>query len=206
MRLLKRISSEEFLRQLKRVQRIQSWLLVTAWILSIYIMACFAVPLADFLESAINLNFLMAMLFLFVSFFFILSLFSKAGFDKIRTFSLTLVTILVFGWFYFRAAFHAKQYHLIEYSILSYLIYAAARRDIKGARVIFLAFIGATLVGMGDEGLQCFIPGRYPSLLDVVVDMKAAALGLVFAGIVDFEKKLLALHGGRKNPREAISQ
>ena len=185
----------EFQRELKREQRQQSWQIVAAWISCIYLLAFVAVPLSDLMTRLKSVHFLMILLFLFSVFFFILSLFGKAGIHKTRTFILTLSTISVFALQYFTAPFAAKQFHLIEYSILSYLIYGAVQRDLKGTRVWFLVFMATLLVGLGDEALQRFIPKRFPSLHDVLFDMKGAAFGLMFAAIVEFEKKLVALYG-----------
>ena len=194
-----RRTSKLFLTVLKRQQRNQSWLAISGWVLSIYTMAFFAVRVRGFLSQLTNLNFLMTLLFLILLFFFILSLFQKAGIHKTRTFVLTLSAISIFALQYFTGTEHAKQYHLVEYSILSYLLYGAFRLDFQGAKVWVFAFAAAALIGLGDETLQRFVPGRYSALFDVVIDMKAAAFGLMFATIAEFEKKLTALEKGQKN-------
>jgi VanZ family protein len=80
---------------------------------------------------------------------------------------------------------------------LSYLLYNALSRDVQGIRAWFLALLLATLVGLGDEALQLFVPGRFASLKDILVDLRGVAFGLMFAAIAEIEKKLLALGSGR---------
>lgn len=196
--MTERRTSKQFLTVLKRQQRNQSWLVISGWVASIYTMAFFAVHVREFLSSLTNLNFLMTLLFLFILSFFVLSLFQKAGIHKTRTLVLTLSAISVFTFQYFPGTEHAKQYHLVEYSILSYLLYGAFKLDFQGIKVWIFAFAATALIGLGDETLQHFVPGRYSSLMDVVIDMKAAAFGLMFATIAEFEKKLVQLE--KKKP------
>ena len=197
-RLSSRSNKAGFQRQLKQEQRRRYWLIALAWALFIYTMAFFAVPAGGFLNRVADINFLMILLFLTATFFFLLSLLMRAGIHKTQTFVLTLSTLSIFAAQYFTTAEHAKQYHLIEYSFLCYLIYNAARLDLKGAWLWFLTFAGAVLIGAGDEGLQWIIPGRFPTWADVLCDTKAATFGLMFGAIVEMEKKLTALSGGRK--------
>ncbi len=191
-------TSEKFLLELKNRQRLHSWIFIAVWISCIYTLAFFAIPISGFVLRLTNIKFLMTLLFLFILFFFVLSLFKKSGLHKTRTFVLTLSTIIVFASQYFLGTMHAKQYHLIEYSILSYFLYNTLRADFQGIRVWLFAFAGSVLVGVGDEVLQHFIAGRFATIADVGVDMKGAAFGLMFATIVELEKKLLSLEKGRE--------
>lgn len=73
--------------------------------------------------------------------------------------------------------------HILEYSILGFLLLAGFRSgdDRMRERAILLAIAIATLYGVTDEIHQSFVPNRDSSILDVLADGIGSTLG-VFIG------------------------
>jgi VanZ family protein len=73
--------------------------------------------------------------------------------------------------------FIRKCAHVFEYSVLSLLLFRAVRAPRKGwqLRWAATALILAALFATSDELHQIFVPGRSPSIYDVMLDTAAAA-------------------------------
>ncbi len=69
--------------------------------------------------------------------------------------------------------------HFGVYAILAYLCWRVLSRQGKIDRdALGLAFAASVLYGVSDEIHQSFVPGRAPSVLDVLVDTAGAATAL----------------------------
>ena len=79
--------------------------------------------------------------------------------------------------------------HFIEYGLLAWLFYRAWRPLENGATVIW-PLLAATLVGIADESVQAFLPGRVGEAHDVFLNVVAVACGLCFATSVDPPRQL----------------
>jgi len=74
--------------------------------------------------------------------------------------------------------------HLVAYGILGFLLAAALQESGAGPRrVARLALVLAVLYGISDEWHQSFVPGRVPSLGDLLADAIGAALGIMLHAI-----------------------
>lgn len=70
--------------------------------------------------------------------------------------------------------------HLIVYAILAVLLYRALDvQNTSWQRRAALAWVIATLYGISDEFHQYFVPSRYATVEDVILDAVGAALGLL---------------------------
>ncbi|MBC8235944.1 VanZ family protein, partial [bacterium] len=70
-----------------------------------------------------------------------------------------------------------KLYHLIEYSLLSFLLLRAfmnSPRRILSNDAIFFTVLTAIVFGLTDEIHQAFVPGRSSSIVDLVFDSLGA--------------------------------
>jgi VanZ family protein len=67
--------------------------------------------------------------------------------------------------------------HLIEFGVLALLLYRALsfRRGLFVQWVVVV--VVTTVYGISDELHQSFVPGRYPSWLDIVFDAVGAIMG-----------------------------
>jgi hypothetical protein len=74
--------------------------------------------------------------------------------------------------------------HFIEYGVVAWLFYAAWRGVDNGAAVIWPVLAG-TFVGIADESVQAFIPGRVGEAHDIFLNVVAVACGLCVAVSVD---------------------
>lgn len=78
-----------------------------------------------------------------------------------------------------------KTAHVVEYAILSMLLWRALRKPQKGQwglwnrRAALGAFALAVLYAITDELHQSFVPSRQGQITDVLIDSFGAALGLL---------------------------
>ncbi len=74
--------------------------------------------------------------------------------------------------------------HALGYGLLAW----AFLRGLKGerseilSRQLFAAWVLATLYSATDEFHQSFVPGRHPTVTDVLIDSVGAAAAILFAG------------------------
>ena len=68
--------------------------------------------------------------------------------------------------------FADKFLHLAEYSALGFLVARALEGDLGlvAARLIMYAFLFSFLYGVSDEWHQSFVPERFPSVTDVLLN------------------------------------
>ena len=75
-----------------------------------------------------------------------------------------------------------KVYHLVEYAVLGFLlaraiVYTSPRFFPASTWIIALSIAG--VYGASDEWHQSFVPGRYPTVSDWIVDAVGSALGVL---------------------------
>ena len=83
--------------------------------------------------------------------------------------------------------------HFIEYGVIAWLFYRAWPASAAGfgeagsrdGRAIIWALLAGTLVGIVDESVQAFIPGRVGEAHDIFLNVVAVSCGLSFAASVD---------------------
>lgn len=74
--------------------------------------------------------------------------------------------------------------HFVEYGAIALLLYRAWRPLDNGATILW-PLLAAILVGIADETVQWFVPGRVGEAHDVFLNVAAAACGLCFAASAD---------------------
>ena len=79
--------------------------------------------------------------------------------------------------------------HFVEYGIVAWLFYRAWRPLDNGAAIVWPLLAG-TLVGIADESLQAFVPGRVGEAHDIFLNVVAVGCGLCFAGAFDPPSRL----------------
>ncbi len=76
-----------------------------------------------------------------------------------------------------------KMAHVVEYFILAFFLLRASRKtwpSLSRGLLLVGAGVTAVLYAMSDEVHQAFVPGRGPSVRDVLIDSSGVVLCLVF--------------------------
>lgn len=95
-----------------------------------------------------------------------------------------------------------EHFHFVEYGAVTYLFYRAWRRR-TDAGVLVLPTCAAFAVGVSDELVQWFVPGRVGELHDVWLNAVAIVCGLLFSMAIDPPRSLaMPAPGG---PRLAVA-
>lgn len=91
----------------------------------------------------------------------------------------------VYGWLLINLSTSpAERLHLLEYGLLGFLIFRALLLDASTGRAYILAWIIATLIGLGDEGVQWILPTRVFEWADVALNAASSGLGLVAVALL----------------------
>lgn len=166
-------------------RRIFLWSLVLFYISLIFISTPFALPIWNFLEKEMRLNFNLVMLFLGAGIFFGLNYFFIKTSRNLRY--CLILTFIFFGYaflFFYFAKFPTERFHLFEYGFLSFLVYQALAMDLTGKKVYGLGMIIVMVVGMFDEVIQRFVPQRYADIRDVFINSFSGLLGFAIISIL----------------------
>ncbi|HLD11624.1 MAG TPA: VanZ family protein [Patescibacteria group bacterium] len=89
--------------------------------------------------------------------------------SSVKISSSTLIDFLIF-----------KSLHIIEYTVLSFLIFFASRTslDKKDLKVLVMSFFLSMLYAITDETHQLFVETRSGRLRDIFIDMMGVLLGI----------------------------
>ena len=74
-----------------------------------------------------------------------------------------------------------KMAHFMEYACMGVLVYVLWSQWLqRGKRLYILTVLWIFLSALGDEIHQLFVPGRYGSLADVLLDTSGGTFGMLF--------------------------
>ncbi|MFN0117688.1 MAG: VanZ family protein [Elusimicrobiota bacterium] len=85
-----------------------------------------------------------------------------------------------------------KGAHVFEFFVLTGFIYRALKITvfpIQSKRIYFYSFLSSLLYAFADEWHQAFVPGRGPSLSDVLFDSVGIILMLIFIWIYHNQRR-----------------
>lgn len=85
-----------------------------------------------------------------------------------------------------------KLYHMVEYGMLSFLLYNALSSSFKKEypwKIVLLAIVLTMLYGVSDEFHQLFVPSRSADPYDVVADASGA---IIVQGLISIRKRFFA--------------
>jgi VanZ family protein len=77
-----------------------------------------------------------------------------------------------------------EAFHFVEYGVVAWLFYRAWRRR-PGVSAIVLTVCAALAVGIADEWVQWFVPGRVGEIHDVLLNAVAIVCGLLVSVAID---------------------
>ena len=98
----------------------------------------------------------------------------------------------------------AEKIHLVEYGLLSLLLYRAVK-PAGDLTVLLLPLAGVAIGGVLDEGLQWAVETRIGEIRDVFINLYAGVFGLVFGLSLDPPKRLEWRFVGAGGRRSAVA-
>ena len=108
--------------------------------------------------------------------------------------SLLLGVVTVYVLVLVRITTPTERSHLIEYGVVAiFILEALQERRRQGRRVPvpgLLAIVATTLIGVCDEGVQWFLPGRVFDPVDMLFNFMAAGMAVGTASMADFLHRL----------------
>ncbi len=102
-----------------------------------------------------------------------------------RLFMLIILSALIYLMIYETVPDLGEKLHVLNFSIMSLVIYKTCSPIMKLHWAIILAWVLTMAVGALDEYLQCFIPGRAGTLHDFWITVRSGLIGVVIAWIFD---------------------
>lgn len=92
------------------------------------------------------------------------------------------LSVLAF-WVIQRIRLPIERLHVMEYAVLSVLLYRAFRTRRRVGYSLVIAFLITSLVGASDEGIQYLLPNRVFGIHDALFNVAGGAAGLLYYGI-----------------------
>ena len=158
-----------------------SWLYAALWTLTIFSTIPFARPVAEWMASTFGLEF----------FFYIAATAGIVGMGLVLMnlqarslpvnsyFWLTGVAIVFIAYAYQLREVPADVIHLVEYVILSVLVYHALLHRINDYRIYFVATLIVATIGTIEECIQWIVPSRVFDLRDILTNVVAGGLAQI---------------------------
>lgn len=168
-------------------KRWQSWALVVAWTMLIYSTLYIVRPVCEFLKAYTPFDVIVWIIFallLGVLIYFFLLRWPRQG---LWYYVLLLGTVLVYIGMLWILKIPEERIHLIQYGVLVCLIVRALRFDFPIKLAFGGAFVLTSLLGLGDEIIQHFLPNRYFQWQDVLLNTVSAALGLLWCYLAGYQ-------------------
>ncbi len=165
-----------------------AWSVVLLYIILIFTTLGDVVAVVDFAESKLGNIFNIIMNISPYIFFLGLSLYIISIKRERRPARYVYLILILIAFFFLKEylTFPIEKVHLIEYSIFGALFFWAV--SVSGLSLLssFMVTVVASLVvGSADELVQAFIPSRYFSMKDLLINFQSGILGAaVYAGFV----------------------
>ena len=111
-------------------------------------------------------------------------LIKRKGFGARREIALLTLIAVCYGILFGKiAVVPLEQYHLVEYGILSALVYTALRRYGSFRNVVALGLVIVVAVGVADELYQWYLPERFFDMRDIFVNVISGVLAFSLIGL-----------------------
>ena len=173
-----------------QISKKRLWVLISIYILFIYVSLPFFPAFINFLSSFISKEILnLLSLVLSVSFFLMLSIWIYKKKYKVNQFLLIISPLLLLTYFSLSLDVWVERIHFIEYAVLGLLISRAVNvRTLHG--IIYTGCL-VTLIGAVDEIIQWFLPNRVGDMRDVFMNSVGGLSGLWLGRFLFWEQQIL---------------
>lgn len=172
-----------------RERRLWLWTLVI--IVVIYATIGIARPVLEILQdqNLVSIIFIWGMIWSAAT-VFVMGLKTRPGLTEIGiAVGMTAIYLMVF----LRMTLPEERTHLIEYSVVATFIYEALLERANHGRYVplpaVLAIVLTTFVGVIDEGIQFFLPGRVFDTEDIVFNFLAATMAVTSRALLTWIRK-----------------
>ena len=155
-----------------------SWLYVALWTLIIYLTVPFARPVAEWIVRNLGIVFFfyIAATAGIVGLIFVVITLYRRRLPISCYLWLTGITITFVAYAYQLREVPADVIHLVEYVILSVLVYRALLHRIQDYSIYLVAMIIVAIIGTVEECIQWIVPSRVFDLRDIQTNIIAGAL------------------------------
>ncbi|MBN1574300.1 MAG: VanZ family protein [Deltaproteobacteria bacterium] len=165
-----------------------AWSIVLLYIILIFSTLGDVVVIVEFAESKLGNIFNIVMNVSPYIFFLGLSLYTIIIRKERRPARYVYLILILIAFFFLRKylSYPIEKVHLIEYSIFGALFFWAV--SVSGLSLLssfMVAVVASLVVGSADELVQAFIPSRYFSIKDLLINFQSGILGAaIYAGFV----------------------
>ena len=97
---------------------------------------------------------------------------------------LTLIVFCLYGYGLKVLNIPEERIHLLEYGLLSYLVFKMYRSEQPPLSLYWQSFLTVSFLGTLDEIIQYFIPSRVGDVRDIILNIISGLLGLVLTIIL----------------------
>lgn len=162
----------------KNQQRQLYWSLSAVWTIFIYATLGIVRPICEFLRQWGALNFLVsgAIIVTIIAAVWLALLRRPPRQKRVYLFLILILAAYAGLMVYLRIP--EERVHLLQYGMLAFLIYRAAKLDVADIRAYGVSLSLTSLLGWIDECLQHITPGRFFDWKDVLLNAVSAALAL----------------------------
>ena len=166
------------------------WVLISIYILFIFVSLPFFPTFINVLSSFISKEILnLLSLVLSVSFFLMLSIWIYNKKYKVNQFLLIISPLLLLTYFSLSLDVWVERIHFIEYAVLGLLISRAV--NVRTLQGIIATCCLITLIGVVDEIIQWFLPNRVGDMRDVAMNSFGGLSGLWLGRFLYWEQHFL---------------
>ena len=166
------------------------WVLISIYILFIFVSLPFFPAFINVLSSFISKEILnLLSLVLSVSFFLMLSIWIYNKKYKVNQFLLIIYPLLLLTYLSLSLDVWVERIHFIEYAVLGLLISRAV--NVRTLHGIIATCSLITLIGVVDEIIQWFLPNRVGDMRDVIMNSVGGLSGIWLGRFLYWEKHFL---------------
>ena len=175
---------------LNQISKKRLWVLISIYILFIFVSLPFFPAFIKVLSSFISKEILnLLSLVLSVSFFLMLSIWIYNKKYKVNQFLLIISPLLLLTYFSLSLDVWVERIHFIEYAVLGLLISRAV--NVRTLHGIISTCCLIILIGVVDEIIQWFLPNRVGDMRDVIMNSVGGLSGLWLGRFLYWEKHFL---------------